>query len=134
MRSGLKAVTVLLLVLSLGLHWAMLQTVAWTGMLIANSRDGSFRDAITKTFDGQHPCSLCLAVKSGRVEEKNQDHQKYKPVMKLDFALIWQGLDFALSSDRQEILAPHLFMPPRNVSPPKPPPRLGLSSFGNAVA
>jgi len=32
-----KSATVAVLVLSLGLHWALLQTVAWTGMILAYS-------------------------------------------------------------------------------------------------
>lgn len=57
---------------SLGLPWAVLQGVAWTGMLISYSRDGSLMEAVTKTFDGDHPCPLCKAVESGQKQDQEQ--------------------------------------------------------------
>ncbi len=49
MRPTIKATTVLVLVLSLGLHWAFLQTVAWTGMILSYSQENSLREAISMT-------------------------------------------------------------------------------------
>ena len=43
------------LMLSIGLHWDLLQIVAWGGMLVKYAQDGSIQDAIEKTFDGEHP-------------------------------------------------------------------------------
>ena len=67
---------VLLLCLSLGMHWAVLQSVAWTGMLLSFASEGSLTEAVEKTFDGEHPCPLCLAVKEGQQKEKDDS----KPV------------------------------------------------------
>ena len=39
-----------------GGHWAMLQSVAWAGMVKDFSRTGTIAEAVTKTFDGKHPC------------------------------------------------------------------------------
>ena len=50
----------------LGLHWAVLQTVAWTSMLIERLPNQSLATAVVTTFDGQHPCQLCLAIREGR--------------------------------------------------------------------
>ena len=58
---------------SLGLHWAALQTVAWTQMLVKYSQHEALGVAVKKTFDGEHPCGLCLLVKRGWSEEKKND-------------------------------------------------------------
>lgn len=72
----LRRVVVLLVCLSLGMHWSVLQGIAWTGMLISNLAENSVVEAVEKTFDGEHPCPLCLAVKKGQQKEKDDS----KPV------------------------------------------------------
>jgi hypothetical protein len=111
------------LVFTLGLHWAVLQTVAWTGMLFTYSRDASFKEALTKTFDGQHPCPLCKAIKQGRAEEKKQEQQQPKPGSKLDFGLVWQTTTLSFDRDREMIAALDSSAPFRAQEPPKPRPR-----------
>jgi hypothetical protein len=54
------------LCLSLGVHWALLQSLAWTGMLLSWSQEVSLVEAVKNTFDGEHPCPLCKAVESGQ--------------------------------------------------------------------
>ena len=49
-----------------GAHWAMLQSCAWTAMLAKNLREDSFAAAVTRTFDGNHPCRMCKAVAAGK--------------------------------------------------------------------
>jgi hypothetical protein len=122
-RAGLKAVTVLLLVLSLGLHWALLQTVAWAGMLFAYSCDASFQEALARTFDGRHPCPLCKVIQTGRAEQKKQEQQQVKPGTRLEPGLVWQATEFVLACDREQIAAPDLFARSRTQEPPKPRPR-----------
>jgi len=68
-----KIFLVLALVAMLGAHWALLQTVAWTTMLADNLRSGSLHDAVTRTFDGQHPCCLCKAIAAGKQSEKKAE-------------------------------------------------------------
>jgi hypothetical protein len=72
-RSAVKFVSVLVLVLSLGLHWALLQSVAWTTMLAANLSCENFSTAISNTFDGQHPCCLCKTIAAGKKSENKSD-------------------------------------------------------------
>mgnify|MGYP001821356790 CR=1 FL=1 len=43
-------------------HLAVLQVVAWTGMFVENVQGGDLEEAISRTFDGDHPCSLCDAI------------------------------------------------------------------------
>lgn len=59
------------LCLSVGLQWMVLQGVAWTGMLISFSKDGTILEAMGKTFDGAHPCPLCCAVQQGQSETED---------------------------------------------------------------
>jgi len=92
-RRVFRAITVLLLVLTLGLHWAVLQTVAWTGMLVAYSAEAGLREGVSRTFDGQHPCPLCKAIQKGRAEEKQQSQHTTKAGGKLDPAETWAPLD-----------------------------------------
>jgi hypothetical protein len=68
--------------LGMGAHWAILQSVAWTEMVITYSRHASLREALEKTFDGKHPCKLCRMVKAGRKSERNQNRRKVS--LKLD--------------------------------------------------
>ena len=39
-----------------------LQCVAWASMFVHKSAEQTAKVAITETFDGQHPCALCLAI------------------------------------------------------------------------
>ncbi len=70
-----RAVTIMALCLSIGLHWVAVQSVAWTTMIVEYCQKTSLPEAIAKTFDGKHPCSLCHAVQKGRSSEKKSDFQ-----------------------------------------------------------
>ena len=116
-----KLLLVLALTLSLGAHWALLQSVAWVGMVVNYSQDATITEALSKTFDGQHPCKLCKAVKEGKQSEKKQDVLKVEgkkefcfdskisvPFPPTAFTLIYAPADSGLS---------------RSETPPVPPPR-----------
>lgn len=60
----------LLLSVTLGLHWTVLQSVAWTSMVVERSQHGSLVSAVKATFDGKHPCEICLLVKAGKSAEQ----------------------------------------------------------------
>ena len=132
MRGALRVVTMSMLVLSLGLHWAFLQTVAWAGMLVTYSREASIAEAVAKTFDGEHPCALCKVIKKGRTEERNQEQQQVKPEFKLDLSLIWQASVFEITGARILIPSPQLVGLYRTDEPPKPPPRGSLDNRARA--
>jgi hypothetical protein len=78
-----KFMVVTALVLTTGLHWAALQTVAWTTMLASNLCDDSFSQAVDKTFDGMHPCCLCKAIAAARKSEKKSE--SVAPALKMEF-------------------------------------------------
>lgn len=114
---------VILVVLSLGLHWAFLQTVAWTGMAVRYARENTIEQAISMTLDGQHPCNLCHVIKKGREEERKQEQQQGK-LPKLDFALVWETPLRAPALPHARVALKPSFLIEHPPVPPKPPPRL----------
>ncbi len=124
MLRPVKIVTVLLLVLTLGLHWALLQTVAWTGMLVSYSRDGSLTEAVSKTFDGKHPCCMCKAIESGRKAEQKQSQDKFAPDAKIKCVLpAERGLFYAPLGTELPAPLPETFHS-FQTEPHTPPPRV----------
>jgi hypothetical protein len=93
-----KFFLVLALVATLGAHWAILQTVAWTTMLADNLHSTSFQIAVKKTFDGQHPCCLCKAIAAGKQSEK-----------KTEFSFQSQKLEFPPANENFTLIAPVQF-------------------------
>ena len=108
---------------SLGLHWPLLQTVAWAGMIASYSRDASLQEAISKTFDGEHPCTLCETIEEGRQAEAEGSDQRHASKIKLDLGVISQPAGFYFAETRESYPAfarrPH----PRGEEPPTPHPR-----------
>lgn len=47
-----------------------LQVLAWSKMLVDYSQGRTLAEAAGMTFDGDHPCSMCLALEESRIEEK----------------------------------------------------------------
>ncbi len=60
----------LALFLVIGGPWAVLQTVAWTKMMVDYSQGASVAEAVAKTFDGDHPCNLCTKISKVRQGEQ----------------------------------------------------------------
>jgi hypothetical protein len=119
-----KLLLVLGLTFSLGLHWILLQSVAWMSMVVDYSRSAPFHEAVAKALDGEHPCKLCKFVRAGQEKEKKQEFQK--PVHKFEF-LRGDGNGFQIA------LLPYAhgtarvtFLDARGESPPTPPPRIVL--------
>ena len=56
-------------------HWAVLQATAWVGMLVKYSESEGVELGISKTFDGKHPCDLCLSIAKNKQTEKKQSTQ-----------------------------------------------------------
>ena len=55
-----------------GGHWAVLQTVAWSRMLIDYSKTSSLATALSDTFDSDHPCPMCKKIAKGKQAEKRE--------------------------------------------------------------
>ena len=113
----------LALTLSLGAHWALLQSVAWVGMVAAYSRDGSVAEAFNKTFDGKHPCCLCKVIQAGRAAEKKHQQHQVKPGSKLDVGILGTPLALDFQRERERVAFGNFRAVSRHEEPPKPPPR-----------
>src|SRR5882757_838203 len=71
-----QVLMLLVLFAAAGGHWMALQSLAWTRMLLSYSQEGQFAQAVTKTFDGRHPCSLCKEIE----REKSKEQQPARAV------------------------------------------------------
>jgi hypothetical protein len=109
------------LVCVLGGHWAVLQVAAWTGMAISYSQNDSISEALSKTFDGKHPCKLCQLVKAGKkAEQKSESKLDTK---KLDSFVT--SLSVFSFPPLKSISTPHHFLLKSRIATPiSPPPRL----------
>ena len=118
-RLGQIYVTVLLVVV-LGGQWALFQTMAWTTMLATNLQSNSLDAAVSMTFDGKHPCSLCRAIAAGKQSEKKNTAT---PNQRFDGLLPRQN--FTLIAPSRLKLVPQLDASSGSIprEPPTPPPR-----------
>ena len=109
------------LVSSIGLHWAFFQSVAWVGMVITYSQEGSLTQALVKTFDGKHPCSLCNQIAQAQKSQKKSD--RHFEVKKLEFISAGQLITFAAPNHFRLHNAGNSSAPQLSQTPPVPPPR-----------
>jgi hypothetical protein len=120
-----KVLVVGALVCAIGGHWAVLQSVAWVGMFVKFSQSDPLKPALVKTFNGKHPCKLCLLIATGKKSEKKQETPKAS--IKLDL-FSWANslaVSPAAFAHRTINAVPLICM--LGDGPPKPPPRPILS-------
>ena len=110
------------LVSSIGLHWAFFQSVAWVGMVISYSQEGTLTEAIVKTFDGKHPCSLCNQIAQAQKSQKKSDRPF--DLKKFEFISAGQVITFVVPSDFHLQSASNSSAAQLPDTPPVPPPRL----------
>ncbi len=131
MRSPLtiasRQALVALVCLSLGMHWALLQGIAWTGMLVSFVSEGTMIEAVEKTFDGQHGCALCQKVKEGRDSDQQQPQQAGQSLKKMDAVLVEITKLIAPAGENISFVMIRATMAQRNERPEMPPPRRGLA-------
>jgi hypothetical protein len=117
-----KSLIAVLLIVSLGGHWAFLQSLAWASMVIDYSKDAPLSVAVSKTFDGKNPCNLCHLVKRGQESEQKQEATKVKT--KLDFCILARSIEFQIQAGAsQQFLSLQNSFAGHVESPPIPPPR-----------
>ena len=105
----------------LGGHWAALQVTAWVGMLVKYSQAEGVQVGISKTFDGKHPCDLCVSIaKNTQTEEKQSSQLDAAKIYLVAHAQGWT-LQPPRSSWRLRTTIVSLLGHDR--SPPVPPPR-----------
>ena len=122
-----RLVVVAAICLSLGMHWALLQGIAWTGMLISFAREGAVIEAVQKTFDGQHGCALCHKVKEGRQSNPEQPQQTGHSMQKINAVLAEVTTLAAPIADTFSFVPLHELLVRRSELPETPPPRRGLA-------
>jgi len=67
----------------IGGHWLALQGFAWVSMFVDHSSEVGLGEAVSRTFDGEHPCDLCKTVAAGRSEERRNHEDLADPGTKL---------------------------------------------------
>ncbi len=75
MNRTTKTISVLIisaLLQASGAFTAGLQSYAWATMVLRNMRTMTAPEAMTQTFDGRHPCHLCLKVRKGADSEQSR--------------------------------------------------------------
>jgi len=116
-----KCFVMVALIATTGVHWAVLQSVAWTTMMADNLCTHSLSESMARTFDGKYPCPICKAIAAARNSER-----------KSESALQTQRLEFPPAKENPVLIAPADFqlMPPMSFfaesltqKPPTPPPR-----------
>jgi hypothetical protein len=116
-----KYLVVVALVTATGLHWAVLQSVAWTTMLADNLCTQSLTEAVTHTFDGRHPCCLCKAIAAGRKSEQKKEFTA--PIQNLEFPPVKENFVLIAPSRFQLLSQADTFADSLTQRPPTPPPR-----------
>jgi hypothetical protein len=120
-----KCLVIAALVLTTGGHWAALQTVAWTTMLANNLRTQSLAEAVSDTFDGEHPCPLCKAIAAAKKAHK--EAETIAPVLKMEFPPPAERFVLNPPAQFTELTAPDLVVEFLSSKPPVPPPRSRLA-------
>jgi hypothetical protein len=76
LRSATHKLVILCCALYLsGAHWMVLQTAAWTGMIVSRSFTEGVGIAVETTLDGRHPCKMCSAITKGQKEEQQSQKE-----------------------------------------------------------
>jgi hypothetical protein len=117
-----KFLVVLALVLATGLHWATLQTIAWTTMLANNLCSQSVTEAVSNTFDGEHPCPLCKAIAAGKKSERKSVF--LTQVQKLEYPPAAKNFILVAPAQFQMLPLANRFAAALPEKPLTPPPRL----------
>ncbi len=72
-----------------GAHWFMLQTAAWTGMIVTRVQHESVEEAVRTTFDGAHPCKICTAISVRQQQDKKkQTAPALKKLVELEYVAL----------------------------------------------
>jgi hypothetical protein len=116
-----KVLVVFTIIATLSAHWALLQTVAWTTMLADNLQTKSLHEAVTQTFDGNHPCNLCKAIATAKKSEQKKQTSFEK--LKLEFPPVHESLVLVAPSRPDLFPQQNSLAESRSLKPPTPPPR-----------
>lgn len=80
MKKSIALFILAALIVASGLHLPVLQSIAWTGMIIHHSKTTTLKNAMAMTFDGKHPCGICRHIsKALHSDSKNLKQSAAKP-------------------------------------------------------
>jgi hypothetical protein len=120
-RDFAQIFTAILLAIAIGGHWAILQSLAWAGMIVNYAQTDSVREAFSKTFDGKHPCAVCKFVQHGTQNEKKpqafKSMPKLDPMIQSDVPVFESRAPFPICSTDEPILLSRRYLPP--IPPPR---------------
>ena len=116
-----KVAVILAVILSVGLHWALLQSVAWTDMFVSFAQQTTLREALTKTFDGKNPCRICKLVREGQKSETEKT--SLLPLVKIESLPCATVFALTPPAPLSPPTAPDSLAARRVEPPPSPPPR-----------
>ncbi len=122
LRKASRLIVILALLASVGGHWALLQSVAWTRMIIERTQEDSFAVAVKTTLDGEHPCDMCKRITDGKQSERQE--KKAQAQVKID--MLCELRVVAIVPPSRELVFPSVQIEEmlRAECPPVPPPRL----------
>ena len=108
----------------IGLPQGLLQTVAWGWMLTSYSQESGFGVGLKKTFDGQHPCSLCERIAQTRPDSTPTTLSALS-TLPADFLWVLETVTDSISSSREvfHFSSTAYLMGADRASPLLPPPR-----------
>jgi hypothetical protein len=108
-----------------GAQWIVLQSIAWSAMLLKQARATPLSLAVQKTFDGAHPCQLCKGI----AQAKTGETKSPIPVELGKIPLLRANAEmFAVFSHVSSAIAPFAqVVPVRFERPQSPPPRGSLA-------
>jgi hypothetical protein len=106
----------------LGGHWAVLQGIAWSRMMVASTPRLGWKAAVAQTLDGRHPCALCKKIEAGRKAEQ----QRSIPIIvaKLDLFHEVAPVSIPAPAAHERLPAADRFHPAVSHRPALPPPRI----------
>ena len=99
-RALSRAVVLVMILVMTGGHWMILQSVAWTKMIIEYSRSAPLGVALEQTFDGWHPCQMCKMIQKAKQPAKQQELQQRTAQDDVLFAEAHSSSSFDLPSFR----------------------------------
>lgn len=121
-RSAVRLLLASALLYGSGAHWLVVQGGAWAAMVAARAGRESVAAALTTTFDGRHPCRVCLIVRHSADPDATPRALRSAPTADFAFAVpvretaVAASVPFAPGS-------PAFYAPPPAAAPTPPPDR-----------
>lgn len=104
-----------------GFDLMLLQCVAWTKMAVNYSQENGFKEGLSRTFDGEHPCALCCAIRK-QEGERQQSLPELGPKKQLPSRLQLFSLPEAPQRSSAELIAARTWQELLPEAPETPPP------------